>query len=154
MKELKEMDMAELISLSGMVTTAIVDLSQRIGSKTAFEEGSCKAWGLARLISDMSCEECQQIFNEWNLDNVLKEFTYEGASERLKAHDMRTEINKLTEVVVGDEIIFVPTNSKSVVTKIDDLYRCLDGVGYPKEDCKKTGRHFVEIEKVLDRMEE
>ena len=81
------------------------------------------------------------------LTDVIKEFSAEEIVERYKQWKSKPE--------VGDEVINEKTGHKFVVTKIvmDGSAHgiCSEGyVCYPLvENCKKTGRHFDSVKKLL-----
>lgn len=114
-----------------------------------FHKGLEEAWECAKKIYHMSAEKVIAIFG--SCSNWV-DFTAEEAIEKIRAYESKSnEPDK--EIKVGDEIVY-ETGVKSVVSKITiDFYYCLDGVGYPKERCEKTGRHFPQIEEVLKATE-
>ena len=127
------------------------------GRKDGFRKGLEEAWECARKLTHPSYggfydDEQEKIFGYRNSDDILTKFTAEEAIEKIREYESKlNEPDK--EIKVGDEIVY-ETGAKSVVSKIsNDFYYCLDGVGYPKERCEKTGRHFPQIEEVLKATE-
>lgn len=55
------------------------------------------------------------------------------------------------EIRVGDEVILIKPNTKSIVRKISgDLYYLIgEDIAYYSDELKATGRHFDEIEEIL-----
>lgn len=114
-----------------------------------FHKGLEEAWECAKSLSHTyQVFELRKIFEYEDADEVLTHFTAYEAIEKIRAYESKlNEPDK--EIRVGDEIVY-ETGAKSVVSRIrDDFCYCIDGVGYPKERCEKTGRHFPQIEEVL-----
>lgn len=118
-----------------------------------YYKGLEEAWECAKSLNyKYHSFELRQIFDYDDADVVLAHFTAYEAIEKIRAYESKlNEPDK--EIRVGDEIVY-ETGAKSVVSRIrDDFCYCIDGVGYPKERCEKTGRHFPQIEEVIKQME-
>lgn len=124
-----------------------------------YYKGLEEAWECAKKLTHPSYggfydDEQEKIFGFGyrNSDEVLTNFTAYEAIEKIRAYESKlNEPDK--EIKVGDEIVY-ETGAKSVVSRIrDDFCYCIDGVGYPKERCEKTGRHFPQIDEVLKATE-
>lgn len=123
------------------------------GMKNGFRKGLEEAWECAKSLNyKYHSFELRQIFDYDDADVVLAHFTAYEAIEKIREYESKlNEPDK--EIRVGDEIVY-ETGAKSVVSRIrDDFCYCIDGVGYPKERCEKTGRHFPQIEEVIKQME-
>lgn len=93
----------------------------------------------------------------WELYDLVAKY---GAKKILDDFKMWQEEKKKAEkeIRVGDEVITIG-NSKAVVTRIkDNCVRVMfkDGSGFREQhtisELKKTGRHFDEVEQLLDKL--
>lgn len=124
-----------------------------------YEDGLNEAWELARYISCTPKEGGKSI--NW-VEDVF------GCGNRryvLRRHSASEVIAKIEEcenrIKVGDEVIDINSMSekKSVVVRVSgSVITIMEGDGtvsrWEKEDFKKTGRHFSQIEEVLKQMQE
>lgn len=142
------------------------DASKDHESEKSYEQGLNDAWECANKIMNMSCGELSEIFPDF------KGFPFEecSASEAIAKIKEYKESKKLH---VGDEIKFEfggvgLYNAIGVIIRIDDddYLHILSGnndpdyatIGInPHRDTvhvEKTGRHFPQIEEVLNAMKE
>lgn len=126
--------------------------------KEAYQKGLVESWSLASAISCMDAKKQFEIFNESGDANVFGCHTAQGALDKLKEYEQ-----KQSEIKVGDEVIYDGTGYRGIVTKIfksDKMYyRCVryDGdLSTENSDNPptKTGRHFDQIEEVLEALKE
>lgn len=147
-------------------THGLKDASKDHESEKSYEQGLNDAWECANKIMNMSCGELSEIFPDF------KGFPFEecSASEAIAKIKEYEEIEKLH---IGDEIKFEfggvgLYNAIGVIVRIDDddYLHILSGnndpdyttIGInPHRDTvhvEKTGRHFPQIEEVLNAMKE
>lgn len=137
-------------------TTESVEFEEE--SEKTYEDGLNEAWELARLIACMpadggkSAEWLEKIFGTERKDLVLKNFS---ASEVINA------MENYEKIKVGDEVIDSNgmLEKRSVVVRVSgSVITIMEGDGtvsrWEKEDFKKTGRHFPQIEELLQKMQE
>ena len=94
------------------------------------------------------------VFGTNSLSEILHIFSYQDVISKIREIE-----EKKQEIRVGDEVIAILTDeiSTAVVTNVDDKnarYIYANGTtGWTKlSELKKTGRHFLEIEKLLEAM--
>ena len=117
-----------------------------------YEDGLNEAWEVARKIGSADgykCGELEEIFGSLSISNILCTNTASEAIAKIKEYE---------EIKVGDEVVNV-AGKKSVVVQVEGLVITIvesDGVvgRWSKEDFKKTGRHFPQIEEILKLMQE
>ena len=147
-------------------THGLKDASKDYESEKSYEQGLNDAWECANKIMNMSCGELSEIFPD------SQGFPFEecSASEAIAKIEKYEESKKLH---VGDEIKFEfggvgLYNAIGVIFRIDDdgYLHILSGnndpdyatLGFdPHRDTvhvEKTGRHFPQIEEVLNAMKE
>ena len=119
-----------------------------------YHKGLEEAWECAKKIYHMSAEKIIAIFG--SCSNWV-DFTAEEAMQKIKEYEKKY-VEPDDEIRVGDEVYVLDENRKSVVTYVEvDQYAvmiCQSGK-WSAEDVKrihKTGRHFDEIEKVLNQL--
>jgi len=132
------------------------------GYENGFENGMIVAWEAARKISTTPVGELKKILDiEEDSNGMLwpfHEYTAAEVIEKLKAYEQEHE-----EIKVGDEVERIlngEVDSKAVFLEDDEgYYCCLFWTGccftilsYPKEQFRKTGRHFDEIATILEKM--
>lgn len=118
-----------------------------------YEDGLNDAWKAARKIlceSGYNFEKLEDIFGFHTLDGILNIFTASEAIAKIEEYENRIE--------VGDEVEC--NKEKGVVLEFDeDSTTIMKPSGKAvivcnKEIITKTGRHFSQIEEVLERMKE
>lgn len=130
-----------------------------------YNSGAFEAWSCAREISLLdsnfaSVEEVKNIlkvFGTDNIYNILHDYTPQDAIKRLKDYEKKQN----DEIKVGDEVYNLDPENVRVVTAIYD-----DNKGYKQavqickngkyvvdkvDTLKKTGKHYDEIESILDQ---
>lgn len=117
--------------------------SDRLSSP--YHKGLEEAWECAKKIYNMSAEKIIAIFG--SCSNWV-DFTAEEAIKKIKEYENN-------EIRVGDEVYLLDENRKSVVTCVADNYAVMitQKGKWSVENVKKihkTGKHFDEIEKVLN----
>lgn len=125
--------------------------------KRAYDDGLDDAWECAKKLmlsmadGGLNRDELQDIFGNTDYYNLLKTLTASEAMAKIKEYN--------EGIKVGDEVIDNNTNYFGVVTRVKDLmvyvtYRDgSSGIHYMSE-FTKTGRHFPQIEEVLNQMQE
>ena len=136
------------------------------GYDEGYQEGLTNAWELAKKIilpvkphcNNFTAQDLSYIFGVDGYEDVMSRFS---ASEVLAKFREYEEEQKKAELKVGDEIEIHAESSipKMVVTQIDNQYiSTVDAKGDTRCICKntnkfvKTGRHFSQIEEVLEQM--
>ena len=109
----------------------------------ARKQGQNEAWELARRIDSISGEGyipavvLDEIFNTTCTEEILKNFSYAEAAEKVKAWEEKNAIK------VGD-VICSSGNIGVVVDCVPNFYRVVSPKGYSQfwgaKDCTKTGR--------------
>lgn len=130
------------------------------------QEGREEAWEAAKKIvlsseyGGIPVGEFQSIFgNEAYVSNVFTKISINDAIEKIKSYEEQQK-KAADEIKVGDEVTY--DNSIGVVTKKANIgvnkYYVLwkDGSSghCNKSNLKKTGRHFPQIQEMLDQMQE
>lgn len=128
-------------------------------SDNAYEQGLKDAWGCARLIEldenegGLDVKTIKEIFG-MNYHQVFLEYS---ASEAIaKIREFREKHTK--EIKVGDEVYSETYGEKGVVTKVWDnsdiiiLSSNSSMIRTPKNKVKKTGKHYDEMEQLLEKM--
>ena len=122
-----------------------------------YKRGLHDAWEVTRKIADMDAKTFESIFDSYLCwTNV---FSSESASEAIEKIREYEEKQKDEEIKVGDEVMY--GSDKGVVTLTANTGNTFTVLGYDggwiirtsKENLKKTGRHFSEIEAVLKQMQ-
>lgn len=118
-----------------------------------------EVWKLARTIESMSVGEIMNIFDvrEENVPFLCNTRTYQEAKSKFEAW-----LKQKDEIHVGDEIEYgfirgIAFVVDEVMVKgfyINDKERVGESFWWNKKDCKKTGRHFPEVEELLEKMRE
>lgn len=121
-----------------------------------YEDGLNEAWKLARLIvcthedGGKSAEWLENIFGTERKDLVLRNFS---ASEAIDA------MENYEKIKVGDEVKYIGSVGVVIEDYSEDQVMLMwsngrTAIGIPKKDVTKTGRHFPQIEEVLNQMKE
>ena len=141
------------------------------GREAGIKDGMCEAWEAARKIgsnSMCSLEEMGFDFSQCAVDDynpswfVVKNYSASEAIEKIQQYEQGKE-----EIQVGDEVVGTYTGEEEtepfvIIRKIPEINPTYYFGIYSKsgEFCqgglklKKTGRHFPEIAKVLQKMKE
>lgn len=138
-------------------TTESVEFKEE--SEETYEDGLNEAWELARYISCTPNEGGKSI--KW----VEDVFGCGNRRDVLRNHSASEVIAKIEEcenrIKVGDEVIDSNgmLEKRSVVVRVSgSVITIMEGDGtvsrWEKEDFKKTGRNFPQIEEVLKQMQE
>ena len=130
--------------------------------KNQYEKGLKDAWECAKKIAiiprngGLSCDEMDDIFHTKSVTTIMNNYSASEAIEKIKAYE-----EKQNQIHVGDELVSdYDNNERYVVTRIvsQDYINMMDmnGAIYSSnpERYKKTGRHFSQIEELLDQMQE
>ena len=128
-----------------------------------YQRGLEDAWEAARKIVKMPDPPYWGVFGEYK-DDLFRKITAAEAIEKLKAYDEKQKAED--EIKVGDEVersVYGRTEGKGIyledADEEGDWLKCLFWTGatftvlaYPKEQFKKTGRHF-DIASILEAMQ-
>ena len=127
------------------------------GYENGFENGMIVAWDAARKIADIPYDEGEKIFgvSGWH---IIEKRTAAETIEKIRQYEQDKE-----EIKVGDEVERIlngKVDSKAVFLEDDEGYYCclfwtgccFTTLSYPKEQFRKTGRHFDEFAAVLKKM--
>lgn len=130
-----------------------------------YEDGLNDAWEAVKKIEaptaegGLSGKELAQIFKDGDtLYKVFKNYSAHEAVTRIKEYE--EEQKKAAEIKIGDEvtdndgwkgvITWISPDSEYLVVTLQDG----SALRLNKENFKKTGRHFPQIEEVLKRLQE
>ena len=146
--------------------------SVQIDDSTAYECGLNDAWECARkiMLSDedggIALSDIQKIFSMTPY-SAMKSFSASESIAKIKEYEEKQKSAEDTEIKVGDEVIYcgggAHDGSVGVVIGAMDSWRevrwrevrfksCWNCVGVWKDSLTKTGRHFSQIEEVLEQM--
>ena len=125
----------------------------------SYQKGVTDMYNAIMRIERTPLSELEKIFGTHYVVNVFKlgpKVIFDKFAEYDKEH---------SEIKVGDEVIYCGSERKGVVTKVSEsdygsnriYYRCVRYDGDLSTESsdrppKKTGRHFSEIEEVLDAL--
>lgn len=119
-----------------------------------YEDGLNEAWGAARKIGSADgykCGELEEIFGSGSVGYILDYLTASEAIDAIEKYESE-------RIKVGDEVKY--RSVVGVVLEHDDnstsVMKTNGNVStiYNKRDLKKTGRHFPQIEELLQKMQE
>ena len=124
-----------------------------------YAKGLADAWECARSVINNEVP-----FEFWNLasgQSMLAVFRLYSAKEAIeKIREYEEEQKKAAEIKIGDEVTdddgwngvvtFISPEGKYLVVTLQDG----SALRWKKEHFKKTGRHFPQIEEVLQKMQE
>ena len=125
------------------------------GKRAMYQKGLIDAWEAAGKIGySLKSSIVAEIFGTPYSSQIFSGYTASECIEKIRAYEQG---KKEEQVHVGDEVI--SPNGKGVVTEITDRYVRImyvkgSGQVVKPEDLTKTGRHFVEIDTVLEKMKE
>lgn len=132
----------------------------------AYQRGLSDAWEAARKIAvsaergGFSFAELSNIFGTRKTDVIFAENTAAKAIEKIRAYEERKKAEK-EKVKVGDEVIIAGVTG--IVTKVPEgdekrvCYMDASGTVYCNNayaHIHKTGRHFPQVEELLQQMKE
>ena len=128
------------------------------GYENGFENGMIVAWEAAKKLWDLKGEMIKA-FRKYSVFDILNCYTASEVIEKLKAYEQEQD----AEIKVGDEVERIlngEVDSKAVFLEDDEGYYCclfwtgccFTTLSYPKEQFRKTGRHFDEIATILEKM--
>lgn len=140
--------------------------SVQIDDSTAYECGLNDAWECVKKIFDMDGDTAKELFGDFLVDHISRQFTASEAIAKIKEYEEKQK-QEDDEIKIGDEIKN-KWGTRGVVVEIAPQYngatvysvlwrnaerRCLDKSDWDSyEVWKKTGRHFSQIEEVLEQM--
>ena len=113
------------------------------------------------VLENMTETECAEWFEDCEeIGDVVCRFTIQGIIRRTKDYEEKKKAEEVEEktIKVGDEVICnCPNEQKVIITaKYDGFVTFMrkDGACYSRaeKDMKKTGRHFDEVEQLLDKL--
>lgn len=149
-------------------TTESVEFKEE--SEKTYEDGLNEAWELAKKIEaptaegGLSGQELALIFKDGaQLYKVFKNYSARQAVTRIKEYE--EEQKKAAEIKIGDEVHTIYDDTPMVVVNIfnEDVTGekrvvsvSISGIVSTRyvEELEKTGRHFPQIEEVLQKMQE
>jgi hypothetical protein len=127
--------------------------------KKTYEQGLADAWEVARkLICEYQSRQTREILQNTEIScasDVFNNHTPAEAIAKIKAFEEEQK-----EIKVGDEVFMNFNPGTGIVTRIvsDGRMHIIwnDGFSgtYNIADCKKTGRHFPQVEELLKAMKE
>lgn len=125
-----------------------------VPTQDAYQRGLADAWHVFERVATpcssggLTLNQKVSLFNSWAYEDIVK-FSPIEAVEKLKVFEQ--------EITVGDEVID-NGKRKGVVTWISEaghFYMMFsDGSVGVATDVKKTGRHFGEVNKIVEAMQE
>ena len=94
-------------------------------------------------------------YDSYYIEAILEHYTISEIIERIKAYEEKKKAEE--EIKVGDEVISF-SDSKAIVTMVDDEWVTVifeDGSSgeFPRNNFRKTGRHFDEIAELFSKLE-
>lgn len=115
-----------------------------------YQEGLQDAWEMTLKVIDMSLSQRKAILGDYSFYDSIQKNTASEALEKIKAYEQRIE--------VGDEVYFVDSNHKRVVTAIIDgaAVQFTETGKWAVDDVDKlhkTGKHY-DIQSILDGLGE
>lgn len=119
-----------------------------------YEDGLNDAWECAKkVLCDSGCNlvELEDIFGNHTIDGIFNTYTASEAIDAIEKYESE-------RIKVGDEVKY--RSVVGVVLEHDDnstsVMKTNGNVStiYNKRDLKKTGRHFPQIEELLQKMQE
>jgi hypothetical protein len=134
----------------------------------SYQEGLSDAWEAVRKIYSFDLEEREELFHDserFNIGSICEAYSASEAIEKIQQYEQRQE----EQIQIGDEVIRHYKNEfmegddapSIFLSEEDGNFRCLAFNGrsimiaeYPKNQYRKTGRHFPEIAEVLAKMKE
>lgn len=124
-------------------------------------DGEEEAWKLAQKIAapvnsgGLSAEELYGIFGTVFTSDIFSDNSFSEAADKMRAYKDKVERE---DINIGDEVVFGDKKQMAVVACVGQVgdkkwIRVIDsqGLSYSviASDCKKTGRHFDEMEQLL-----
>ena len=150
--ELGGFHLRELVEIFGSIDGILMDY---VFTQCSIEECMRKIRRYEEKQDRIKRESCKYFYYDDNRIASCSNPEFEDA-ENCIPNCIYYEPKQLNEdIKAGDEIIFVPSNIRTVVTKVETgCYTCLNGINYLKKHCKKTGIHFNEIDEVWRKLRE
>lgn len=133
------------------------------GKRAMYQKGLKDAWEAARTL--WNTPNRKEIFGNTTFNTVLTTLTAQEAIEKIRQYEQEKE----EQIQIGDEVIRHYKNEfmegddapSIFLSEEDGNFRCLAFNGrsimiaeYPKNQYRKTGRHFPEIAEVMQKMKE
>lgn len=111
-----------------------------------------EAWKFIRKFCMMEYGDIRECYKEDYWSDIFEKYTYSEAKAKYEAWKKEKE-----EIHVGDEVELYGRKSIVVYVGADEVYHLIDEtwireVVQGKYQLTKTGRHFDEVEKLLERM--
>lgn len=136
-------------------TTGSVEFKEE--SEKTYEDGLNEAWEAARKIVCLPSDGGHtpstliKIFGHDHQSTILKQNTAAEAVAKINEHENRIEVGDEVKYrsVVGVVLELHDDNSTSVMRTNGNVSTI-----YNKRELKKTGRHFPQIEELLQKMQE
>ena len=129
-------------------------------NKDSYDEGMEDAWETVKkicLYPDINT--LIDIFGRWQIDLILSEYSAKEAKEKIDNY-----IKEKSEFRVGDEVKHKLDGFKGVVVEVINgnnnetflriLFNGMYTGTYTNDKLIKTGRHFDEVETLLDKLKE
>ena len=138
--------------------------SVQIDETEAYEAGLEAAWELARKMYQYNPvnnkQLCEELF-DMNFNEFICTISPSEAIAEIKEFEVKQKMVEDAEIKVGDEVIYcggahdgsvgvvLGTEKDWVEVRFKSSWNC---VGVHKDSLTKTGRHFSQIEEVLEQM--
>lgn len=128
------------------------------GKQDGYNRGSYDAWECARKIVETLVEphfESGYMVNIFRCESAITAMTNNSASEAIAKIKEYEETSKVDdEIKVGDEVEHNFNQYKVVAITESGKCCCVGDVTrfFAKEDLKKTGRHFDQIEEIMKQI--
>lgn len=139
--------------------------SVQIDESNAYEAGLGDAWELARKLSNLGFNDTRkEIFGEkYGLSiDIIKNFSVDEVAAKIKEYEEKQKMVEDAEIKVGDEVIYCGDGAHDGLVGVvigsekdwrEVRFKCSwSSVGVYKDTLRKTGRHFPQIEEVLEQM--
>ena len=132
---------------------------KKLRIKETYEKGLNDAWGFARHLNAVASDITDNIYLSANGGkgiDVALEMTYEDAKKEYEEYFQRKQEEKIR---MGDEVVFedgvkgvLLDRESECIWKTFSENACVER--WNSKLFKKTGRHFDQIEKVLEKLRE
>ena len=130
--------------------TDIIDELKQVEYNKGLEDACLTAWTL------LTSKNTGKIFTEYGtVSDILGNVPMKEIRNRIKVYEEKKKAEE-ESIKVGDEVVNNSGN-EAVVTMVDDrtvfvVYNDGNCGEFYKESFKKTGRHFDEVEQLLDKL--
>ena len=122
------------------------------GREAGIKDGMCEVWEAVKKLARMDTDTSESITGYFGLHNIMHNLTASEVIEKIKAwEDGKQKINVGDEVeaVYGKAVVIeILGNNKSVIYMYHNASTGVSGI----DKVTKTGRHFTEIDSVLEKM--